>query len=68
MLELLHVMLTDTAPKYCAVAGHGRPIVDNSPPRRMEAAAVSVRRVVYTENIVEDDRAICIPPQHLNNV
>ena len=61
-------MLTDTAPVIGAVAGHGRPIVDNSPAQRMEAAAVSVRRVVYTENIVEDDRATCIPPQHLNNV
>ena len=61
-------MLTDTAPKICAVSGHGRPIIDNSFARRMEAATVSVRRVVCAENIVEDDRAIWIPPQHLNNV
>ena len=49
------------------VGQHSGPIVEDALPRTVETTAVSLRRVVCAEDIVEYDRATCVPPENLHN-
>lgn len=64
---MIHVPLTYTASVARGIAGHSRPVVDDSPAIRVKASTVSVRRVLCAKHIVEDYRVVCIPAKHLHS-
>lgn len=63
----IQVALTYAASMQCHVACHGSCIAESGTAIPVVAATVSGRLVLCAKNIVEADRAVRVPPEHLKN-
>lgn len=50
------------------IVNHNRSMVDDARTDAIEAAALELSRIFCANDVVKDDRAIRIPPQHLSFV
>lgn len=62
------VVLTYAASIGSRIVYHDGPVVEDGSAEGIEAAAVVFGLVVIANDIVEDNRAIFIPPEHLNGI
>lgn len=65
---MMLVELTYTASIYARIVHHNRSVVEDDRAESIETAAIVCRRVILASDVVEDNRAIFIPPENLDRV
>ena len=64
----LKASLTYAAPVFREVVVHDCPVGGSAGPYGVQAPAVLFRRVFFANDVVEANRAFCVPSEHLHSI